>query len=110
MQPQFEAMQFTSIGEVIKSSEPHFAWVPLSFYFRKDELGTHPHIEIKIAIIYEDSWTMQQIKQAAFEKAQRLLQHTADLASLGFDEVSRRTEEHRAEELRQRNRLLGGGQ
>ncbi len=70
---------FGAIGDLVKGQTDVFGWIDITLYFTDSDNGTNTSITFNVAVDYEVDWTVRQIHQAAFEKAQDLLKAASPL-------------------------------
>jgi hypothetical protein len=71
MHLEFEGFSIHSIGDLI--SEDRFGWVRIVLQFHTTSPNTKPSFEIRVPVQYERGWTMNQVREASFEKAREVL-------------------------------------
>ena len=97
MSLEFTGFQIGPISDL--KTEDQFGWVPIQIFFSDSETKTGPSVTFEIAVQYERSWTVDHIRQAAFERAQALLAETTRLfAQHGLEGLQQLHDEHGAAE------------
>ena len=67
----FHSFGIDRIGPLVTSDR--FGWVRVSVGFADSATATKPLLRVGVPIQYEGSWTVEQLHEAAFDKAKELL-------------------------------------
>ena len=68
---EFNGFTIDSIGDLI--TEDRFGWVSVNISFTDAETNACPFVEIRVPIQYQRDWTLNQVREAAFQKAKQVL-------------------------------------
>jgi hypothetical protein len=92
MRFEFNAFAIERVGELY--SDTNFGWVTVSIYLTDSETNAHPNMQIEVPIPFKHDWTLDQIRQAAFEKAGQALEDASFLfKQYGLDGLQRLQDE-----------------
>lgn len=108
---EFASFDIGPIGD-LQPSVGSFAWVPVYIRFHDTDLDAYPSVEIKVPMKYERSWTIDEVRAAAYEAAKKAIAVTSQLFSnndmAGMQNLQEEKDRASAEESAEARRQLFG--
>jgi hypothetical protein len=99
MHLEFEGFSIHSIGDLI--TEDRFGWVRIVLQFRTTSPDTKPSLEIRVPVQYERGWTINQVREASFEKVREVLLATNEhMEKYNLEGLQRLHDEREKEEVK----------
>lgn len=80
-------MKFTGLDihqiAAMNQSEPRFAWVTVNITFDHADTGTKPMIDLDVPVVYDENWTVDQIRREAYRLAKNAIDAAAQALGSG---------------------------